>query len=170
MCKFKHEFETTFNNFHRGTRCLKCHLIHNTRENHPNWKGGITPLHNYLRRKLTQWKNDSLLNSDYKCVITGGNFDDIHHLYGFDLILQSVIIETSLDIRSEISNYSENELILLENKCLEIHYRYPLGVCLREDVHKLFHDLYGYGNNTPEQFEEFKQRYWNGEFKEVILI
>jgi hypothetical protein len=123
-----------------------------------------------LRRKLTQWKNDSLLNSDYKCVITGGNFDDIHHLYGFDLILQSVIIETSLDIRSEISNYSENELILLENKCLEIHYRYPLGVCLREDVHKLFHDLYGYGNNTPEQFEEFKQRYWNGEFKEVILI
>ena len=41
--------------------------------------------------------------------------------------------------------------------CLELHYQYGLGVSLLESVHKEFHDLYGRGDNTPEQFEEFKK-------------
>ena len=42
------------------------------------------------------------------------------------------------------------------------------GITISEEIHKLFHKTYGYKNNTKEQFEEFKQRYINKEFKEAI--
>ena len=137
-------------------------------ENNPNWQGGISQLYSYLRRSLLEWKNDSIINCKYKCVLTGERFNDIHHLYGFDTIIQETLRETNLDLKSNISYYSQDELLLLSNKCLEIHYRYPLGVCLKENIHKLFHELYGYGNNTLEQFEEFKQRYKYNEFDTIL--
>jgi hypothetical protein len=53
---------------------------------------------------------------------------------------------------------------MLENEVVRLHYNYPMGVCLRKDIHKLFHVLYGSKNNTPEQFNEFQKRYELGEF------
>lgn len=160
-----HEWEAIIVSRTKGHGCELCVRESRRGEGHHNWKGGISSIHEYLRKRLIKWKNDSMKYSNFKCILTGDNFDVIHHQYGFDLILQQALNETKLELKENISNYSDSELKNLENKCLEIHYRYPLGVCLRADVHNLFHELYGRGSNTPEQFEEFKIRWDNGEFK-----
>ena len=41
-------------------------------------------------------------------------------------------------------------------------------ITLSKEIHRLFHKIYGNKHNTKEQFEEFKHRYHNGEFEEVI--
>jgi hypothetical protein len=151
-----------YTNLIKGHGCKNCAIDAMSGENHPFWKGGISNTESYLRHNLIEWKKDSLRESEYKCVITGDKFDNIHHLYSFNLIIEEVLEENNIKLHKQINEYSDEELELLIEKVLIHHYDYPLGVCLREDVHKLFHSIYGYGNNTPEQFYEFKDNYLNG--------
>lgn len=37
------------------------------------------------------------------------------------------------------------------------------GITLTEEIHKKFHKMYGYKNNTKKQFEEFIIKYNNKE-------
>jgi len=148
-------------------RCIYCHLENNHGSDSKHWNGGSSSLHPYLREFINEWKKDSMANSDYKCVITGDKFDAIHHVYSFNKILKEILRECKLPIYKEISMYTEEELNLLKETNINVHNKYPLGVCLRKDIHKLYHRLYG-NNNTLEQFEEFRIRYNIGEFKDII--
>ena len=142
----------------QGVGCPKCATENNSGENCNLWKGGVSPLAKHLREKINQWKKDSFKQTNYKCVITGVKGSVVvHHLTGFNTILFETMETLNLPIYQTISEYTPEELKLIENKCLELHYKYGLGVVLSEEVHKEFHSIYGYGDNTPEQFKEFKQ-------------
>lgn len=140
----------SYDHLKRGQGCKFCYLESFNR---------LSSISDYLRGKISQWKIDSAKKSNYKCFITGENFDVIHHIYSFNKIVEATFEETKISIRSTVSEYTEKELKTIEVKCIEIHYRYPLGVCLTDYIHRLFHAEYGYGNNTPDQFEEFRQNY-----------
>jgi hypothetical protein len=129
-----------------------------------NWKGGITPIKEYLRSKISPWKVDSTKASNYKCIITSKPFDDIHHLYPFHKIIDEVFNITNIKRKQEISEYTAEELKILEDTVLQLHYKYPLGVCLTHEIHSLFHSEYGRVDFTPKNFYEFKEKYLNGNF------
>jgi len=148
--------------------CKQCTIENNSGVNNHMWKGGISTVYEYLRRKIIQWKKDSMKDCNYKCVLTGKRFEVIHHLYGFDKILKETLEICNLPIHNEINKYSQDELKLLESICNQLHYKYGLGVCLSDEIHDLFHKENGYGDNYPEQFEKFKIRYKSGEFDEYI--
>jgi len=142
-----------------GEGCFLCN-----RDRHSNinsWKGGYSSLGVYLREFILDWKKKSMFNCNYKCVITGDGFNVIHHLYSFNKILREVVSECELPVHTEIGKYSSEELHTLKIKIIEMHEKYPLGVCLCKKVHTLYHKLYG-DDNTPEQFEEFKQNIESG--------
>ena len=124
----------------------ECHSKWNSEnrkgENHYNWNPNLTD-EDRQDRRLIEGYNDCrkqvFERDNYTCQITG--------IKGGKLVMH------------HLNSYnSDKEHRTDVNNC----------ITLLKEVHKLFHKEYGYGNNTKEQFEEFKHRYHNGEFKEVI--
>ena len=113
----------------------------------------------YLRGQLFNWKQESMKNCNYKCVISGNRFDNIHHIYGFNLIFEEFISTYNVKIYKSILSYTKEELNLITKNFLKIHNKYPLGVCLTKEIHEEFHKIYGYGRNTTDQWNEFKKQY-----------
>ena len=114
---------------------------------------------NFIRRNNSDWKKNSMVDCGYKCVLSGERFDEIHHLYGFNLILEETFETMQINIKSDINDYTHDEMMDILKCFREIQSKYPLGVCLTKEIHNLFHSQYGYGNNTIEQWNEFVNNY-----------
>ena len=119
----------------------------------------------FFRAHIQEWKNESMKNCNYQCILTGSKDFAIHHLHGFNLIVKEVfeILDEKGCLKSEnIQDYTKEELddMLLVFK--EIHQKYPTGICIRKDLHELFHNIYGSGGNTEEQWNKFYEDFNNG--------
>ena len=100
----------------------------------------------------------------YQFVLTGKSFDEIHHIHGFRLIFDEALSNVKIDDRESIDDYTDEELNVVLNEFKRVQSLYPLGVCLCKEVHKLYHHIYGYGNNTKEQWDEFEQNFKNNKY------
>jgi DNA-directed RNA polymerase subunit M/transcription elongation factor TFIIS len=134
---------------------------YNRGENNRNWYGGITELNKHLRRLITPWVVDSMKQCNFKCTLSGDKDWQVHHLKGFSIIVKQTLDELKLPIKPNIGDYTQQEMNDIDTKCLQLHYEL-LGVCLDKTLHALFHSHYGFGDNTIEQFNEFKIRYQSG--------
>ena len=120
-----------------------------------------------FRAHIYDWKKDSIEKCNYCCILTGSKDFDIHHLYGFNLICDEVFskLEELSKLKSDnIEDYTKEELDEILEIFQKIHNKYPLGICIRKDIHKLFHKIYGAGGNTLEQWNNFVERYKNNEY------
>lgn len=157
---------TSYNSVYRGKYiCNYCNIESKIGENGSNWKGGITTLNKYMREILYDWKKNILQKYNYTCTVTGQSkhYMEIHHLYNFSTILNKTTKELNIKIKRNIGDYAVEDLSLIKEKLIEKH-TLNIGILICKDIHKLFHNVYGNKNNTPEQFEEFKTRLKSGEF------
>lgn len=149
--------------------CYQCGIDKRSGEKHPFWKDGITDLTKWMRGRIKPWIEDSLREGNNMCKLSGTHEEIVvHHKYAFKKIMNETMCEINLDVREDIGKYSKEELLLIKEKALALHYEYGLGVCLNKDIHKLFHEIYSYHKFTEENFEEFKLRYKSGEFTELL--
>jgi hypothetical protein len=167
-CPLGHITARSVSVFDKNPTCGECEKQRIHREHRGekvgSWKGGISGINIAMRGELTEWNKRTAWECNYKCVICGEEMEVIHHLLGFNLIMQQALQETGLDIRPNITYYATEEILLLGDKMRELHEVYP-GVALDKNCHNLFHHLYGRGDNTPEQFEDFKYRISIGEIQ-----
>lgn len=128
------------------------------------WKGGILDTYVELRSDTKDWFNESMEFCGYKCVITNGEFDNVHHTTAFRDIVDQVFEITGVEVKPKVCDYSTDDFDELRSTLKELHSIYGYGACINKEVHKLFHDNYGYTKFSPFDFLDFIYRIDIGEF------
>ena len=127
----------------------------------PNDRSGYDDLADYIRGRLIMWKNQVKRNNNFTCALTGVRSNIIvHHIRSFNLILDEAIHQINFPIYNNINNYTDEQLNQIFDTFYNLQESYKNYVCLTESVHKQFHSIYGYGNNTEEQWKEFVDTYY----------
>ena len=122
----------------------------------------------FIRGKIQYWKIASMKKCNYQCVLTGSKKFHIHHLYSFNQIILDIFNKYDFPNYDTFGEYSDEELDMILDKFIEEQNSHPLGVCIDENIHKLFHSVYGQYCNTPEQWYQFEKDYKNGMYNEYI--
>lgn len=130
----------------------------------PFWKGGISSISNYLRTKISDWKRISMEYCHFTCVVCNDVFHNVHHVIPFNKILNDVFKNTGIDIRQDISDYSEEEIKILQCELIRLHDKYGYGACINERIHTLFHNEYGRIDFDEFDFLDFIYRIDCGEY------
>lgn len=128
------------------------------------WKGGINATYFELRSETKDWMQNSMEFCNYHCVITGGDFDNIHHTTPFRNIVDEVFDITHIEVKPLVRDYSKEEFQSLVDQTHKLHNKYGYGACVHYDVHKLFHDVYGYTHFTPKDFLHFINDIYDGKY------
>lgn len=135
--------------------------------------GKYENLSKMLRGQIWQWKDKSMEKCNYQCIFTGSKRYIIHHLVSFNTILKETFDDLSSQGKlkgDKLQDYTIDELNYIIELFKKHHEQYPLGVCIRNDIHNLFHSIYGSGGNTIEQWKKFKENYFNHKFEEKYYI
>lgn len=126
-------------------------------------KDGYKRLNDFVRSRLYKWKNEVRELNNNSCCLTGAKSNIVvHHCRGFNLLIQETIDSLNFEIKDTFLDYTENELKEFVEEFLNLQAYYGEYVCITEDIHKLFHGEYGYGDNTMEQWNEFVEKFNNG--------
>lgn len=125
----------------------------------------ISDINKRFRSSITRWKNESEIKSNYKCIFTQSKTYDIHHIYPYNEIVKEAFNRLNID-----KNTTDGlEIEKVKNEIVRLHEHYGLGVCIHPEIHKLFHSIYG-KLTSKKDFEEFKENYINGLYRDKIDI
>lgn len=123
-------------------------------------KDAYRNLMHFTRNRLRMWRDEVREQFNYTCQVTGKRSNIVvHHIRGFNLLFNETIDVLNFPLYDSLTEYSDEQLNLFIDKFFEIQESYNQYICITETIHKLFHSIYGYGNNTLEQWNDFINNY-----------
>ena len=161
----------TLNGLQCDEGCRLCWAENCGGENHWNWQGGRTKLNRWLRelKEIKKYWRNNVANTHKTCYITGKSDNLVcHHVHMFQDIIDVVLDNIGIKYKGEVYNYSEDELMSIKKEFIKEHNKYE-GVMLKEEIHNLYHYIYGFENISKSTVNEFKLKYLNGEYNDVDL-
>lgn len=136
-CKIHKEyFYISWNKLSQGEGCYNCAKDRNSGENNFNYNPNLTQEERELKRYIfgddsyKDWRNSIFKRDNYTCQCC-----------------------------EKVKGYINAHHIDGYNWCKEGRVHINNGITLCRDCHKTFHILYGKGNNTYEQLEDFLYEY-----------
>lgn len=127
----------------------------------PKEIGKYKDLIRYVRARITPWKNKIRKDCNYTCALSGCRSNIVvHHIRSFNLIFEETIENLNFK-EKEFSEYTIEELNNFVEEFMELQDYYNSYICITETIHKDFHNKYGYGYNTEEQWDEYIEKYYN---------
>ena len=123
------------------------------------WNGGDSNVQDEIRKSLKSWRALVYKAYNYKCPITGKNAKDcvVHHLTSFNTIVEDVCsrYDDKIDHSTKIKDMESYDVFnSIKDDIVNMH-DLKIGILISKDIHREFHKQYGYGDNTPSQFEDF---------------
>lgn len=132
VCNNNHKFKARYNHIQKGHGCRFCYYENNKGSNNPSWDPKLTNKDRVDRRRILgykEWRYAIKRRDNFTCCVCGDN-------KGGNLVSH------------HLESYRANP---------ELRMALDNGICLCKKCHKKFHSIYGYGNNTKEQFEDFER-------------
>lgn len=164
ICSRGHLFSLRFDWYLQGkSGCRECHDENQRGINHPGWLGGENEVIDNIRKSIKDWKLEVMAYYGFKCAITGEYEEDlaIHHLKAFSTIISETSNKLKIPVLRKIKDYKNIEdFYKLKKEVINAH-KVSNGIVLKRDIHNTFHDIYGRGENTIEQFDEFLKEYYH---------
>lgn len=150
--------------------CKKCKIDSRAKQERGigwvEWNNGLRKISVLARTKLEKWVNETLEFYNYTCYISNETKNiDVHHIYSFKSIVETILSKYEIKTDDDCKKLNKENIEKIRDEIVELNNSFGFGVCLRRDIHVLFHSIFGHGNNTPEQFYEFVERIKSGEIK-----
>jgi hypothetical protein len=130
ICTCGRESKISLKSFIHGERCRECYLDRIRGENHWNWNANLTQEERENGRNIegyTEWRQQVYQRDNYTCICCGDDNGGNLNAHHLDGY-----------------DWCKEKRITVNN-----------GVTLCEDCHSDFHNQYGFGGNTKEQFDEW---------------
>lgn len=158
----KHSYigQKSFKNFRRNkNNCPICLKETFGGINHPMYVDGSTKIKAHVRSKITPWVKFIMHRDNYICQISGKSGGvEVHHVTPFNSVFYEVMNNLDLPIKEFVTEYTDKELLSIENAMLDAHYQQVIGITLSKDIHKELHRKFGY-TTTSTDLEEYVKQY-----------